>query len=405
MSLDSLPSVPSSAVFAEAAEWMADCREGYLDEAGLRRFHEWLRRSPEHIQAYLEAVALWEDIPALAAGMEIDADAIVARARAQKGVISLSPGPRSIQAGGPSVAPRRGVWRRAALWAGLVPIAALLLWWQHSSQTLYTTQIGEQRSISLEDGSVIELGARSSVRVHMRAAERDIELIAGQALFRVAKDTRRPFVVSTNNARVRAVGTQFDVDRHISGTTVTVFEGRVAVESQSNPQHSPTSAGQSGNSSGLSRRARDSASAGSRAAGTSEGRPRGAVSGDGLTAGRSGSATIFLAAGEQLTVSASVDEAPRPHAVDAAGSAWADRTLAFDNAPLSDVVEEFNRYNSRQIVLTDPALGSLRISGVFAAGKPSSLLRFLEEQLQLEVVAKTDEIAVSSRANKSSPGR
>ena len=59
--------------------------------------------------------------------------------------------------------------------------------------------------------------------------ERLVELLQGQALFNVAKDSARPFFAMSDDARVRAVGTQFDINRRRTGTTVTVLEGRVAV--------------------------------------------------------------------------------------------------------------------------------------------------------------------------------
>ncbi len=92
-------------------------------------------------------------------------------------------------------------------------------------------RIGEQRSIALADGSTLELNSRSKVRVRYSEHERALELLEGQALFRVAKDTSRPFIVSCDGTRVRAVGTQFDVNKKRGGTVVTVVEGQVSVVS------------------------------------------------------------------------------------------------------------------------------------------------------------------------------
>jgi transmembrane sensor len=269
--------------------------------------------------------------------------------------------------------------------------------------TLYATAIGEQCSIALADGSTIELGARSRVRVHFTDKERDVEFLAGEALFGVAKDPARPFVVTTNNARVRAVGTQFDVHKRTSGTTVTVLEGHVVV-------YSP-----SGRSDPLPQNSRPSAAPSSLAGDANPPTPK--LTREGRGEGRAappqtpktrdtgqaeGTAAIFLAAGEQVTVpEAAGAGTAEPRAVDAAASTrWTERTLTFDNAPLLDVVEEFNRYNEKQIVLTDTALESLRISGVFAATKPISLLRFLSEQMQLDVIATADQIKISAKSTK-----
>src|SRR5690606_26847429 len=88
---------------------------------------------------------------------------------------------------------------------------------------------GEQRTVTLADGSVIELNARSRIKVRYADRERAIDLLQGQALFRVAKDPTKPFIVASGGTYVRAVGTQFDVYKKSVGTVVTVVEGRVAV--------------------------------------------------------------------------------------------------------------------------------------------------------------------------------
>jgi transmembrane sensor len=395
MTADNSPHESSASVFAEATEWLVDFREGCVDGDGRTRFNAWLRRSPEHIQAYMEAAALWGDIPALAADMDVDVEAVVAHARAQSNVTRLNTGTDAavvhvdVAASSGRSSSRvpliRRPWSLAAALAAVIVGAALVTWLQLGRGTLYATAIGEQRSIALADGSTIELGARSRVRVHFTEKKREVEFLAGEALFGVAKDPARPFVVTTNNARVRAVGTQFDVHKRTSGTTVTVLEGRVVVYSPSDrsdplpqnphPSAAPTSLAGDANP------------------------PAAKLTREGRGEGRA----TLLAAGEQVTVpEAAGNETPQPRAVDAgAGTAWTERTLTFDNAPLSDVVEEFNRYNAKQIVLTDTALESLRISGVFAATKPISLLRFLSEQMQLNVIATADQIKISAKSTKS----
>src|SRR5262249_15873572 len=113
----------------------------------------------------------------------------------------------------------------------LLVLGALSAWFLTQRGT-YVTDVGEQRSFMLEDGSSVELNSRSRLKVHFTGCERSIELQAGQALFRVANDRTRPFVVNSGNASVRAVGTQFDVYRKKSGTVVTVLEGIVAIASR-----------------------------------------------------------------------------------------------------------------------------------------------------------------------------
>src|SRR5262249_19085135 len=106
---------------------------------------------------------------------------------------------------------------------------AVLTWLTLYHDPSYGTERGEHRSVTLAGGSSVELNAVSKIRVRFSTHERAVDLLAGQALFRVAKDATRPFVVVTGDTHVRAVGTQFDVNRKGSRTIVTVLEGRVSV--------------------------------------------------------------------------------------------------------------------------------------------------------------------------------
>jgi transmembrane sensor len=181
----------------------------------------------------------------------------------------------------------------------------------------------------LDDGSIVELNAHSKVRIDFSDRQRDVELLSGQALFRVAKDHARPFVVHAGTASVRAVGTQFDVNRKSRGTTVTVLEGRVAVASAT------------------------------------------MASGKGADA--------LLVSGEQMTVTPTeVRKAQSPDV--AAATAWTQHLLIFDGTALQDVLEEFSRHTARRIVIDSPELATLKISGQYTSTNPDSLLRFLSLQ-------------------------
>ena len=160
----------------------------------------------------------------------------IARARSEIDVIELSnPGTRPARTPPPErprLNPR--TWsqkqRRTALATAALALLALVtvrFWGGGDLADAYSTGIGEQRTIALPDGSTVELNARSSLRVHLTDRQRDVALLEGQALFRVAKDAQRPFVVRAGDAQVRAVGTEFDVYRKESETVVTVVEGRV----------------------------------------------------------------------------------------------------------------------------------------------------------------------------------
>jgi transmembrane sensor len=406
---------PSAAIFAEASAWLVDFREGDVDAEGRRRFNAWLRRSPEHIRAYMEAAALWGDIPKLAGNLDVDIDAVVARARAQRNVtpvsatllpapasVSAAPTPRTSAGRFTTVFRTRWHWTFAAVAIAAVTAALLMAWWGLDRGSVYATQIGEQRTIALADNSIVELGARSRVRVHMSSVERHIELLAGQALFKVTKDAARPFIVTSGNARVRAVGTQFDVHRRRSGTTITVLEGRVAIVAGSASSFGPPPNTDAGGSAGAGLVPEEKST-------------RSVPSTSDVDAREAGHHPLYVSAGEQVTVPVSSSASHRGariaqalplRTVDTAAiAAHSERTLTFENAPLAEVVEEFNRYNAKQMVLADHAIASLRLSGVFSATRPESLLRFLDTQMKLEVTSTERQIAISPRSTEVTTAR
>ncbi len=342
---------------ADAAQWFVEFRDGAMDPQRREMFDAWLRTSPEHIRAYLEVSALWAGVPDAFAGRDIDVDAIVAAARAEDGVVvPLDRGVNSTESSA-TVEKRGANLRRVVALAAclLISVAIGVAWvWTHRGVE-YRTEIGEQRSIMLPDGSTMDLNARSRVQVRFEAGVRNIRLLEGQALFKVAKDAARPFIVDTDSSQVRAVGTQFDVYRRDSGTTVTVIEGRVAVLAPLDTSQRALPAGEP------ARAARSDAA----------------------------NAPVEIAAGEQIKVAAAGGMgAPVPTNA-AYATAWTRHQIILREAPLSDVVEEFNRYNRRPMAIDDPEVASVRISGVFSSRDPGSLLRFLRE-MPLFVVAESD---------------
>jgi len=363
-------------ILEEASDWFVDFRVGDVDAAAGARFDEWVRRSPEHIRAYWEIAKTYVELPSTYPGGRLDVAALIAYARSDDNVVQL----RSAATEPRHTAPpkRRAIYAIAASLAFALVISGALLW-QTYRYPVYVTDIGERRSITLDDGSTVDLNARSRLRIDFSRGERRVDLIDGQALFQVAKDKQRPFIVYSGDAAVRAVGTQFDVYRRNSGTTVTVLEGRVAVYSDTETQSSPNSTAHTH--------------------ATSSRTARGAVADvptpphDSVDS--SGSAAVYLSAGEQVVVTPQAI-APRAHADVAAATAWVQRKLIFDGSKLSDVVLEFNRYNRRPMVIDDPALRDFDISGVYLSTDPTSLLRFLRDQ-GVKVTETENEIRLEAR--------
>jgi transmembrane sensor len=355
-------------IYAEASEWFAEFRDREPDAAARREFDRWLRASPEHLAAYLEIAALWNEAGTLDRQGRWSAERLIAEARAdQDNVVSLPTLPAASSA---AAAVRLNVKRMpATATVGLFSLVVLVLaglWLLESKGAkVYDTTIGEQRSVTLPDGSTVDLNSNSRIEMRYSERGRDIELLEGQALFNVARDPARPFVVSSGTTRVRAVGTQFDVYRKPSGTMVTVVEGRVSVLGG----------------------VRDISST------------RGSA-GAAAPAHTAPAAEVLLTAGGQVLVTdATIQRAARPNISSAV--AWRQRQLVFDSASLAEVAEEFNRYNTRQLVIRDAGLRSFHISGVFSSTDPASLIRFLRERPEVQVTETASEILVT----KSSPAR
>jgi transmembrane sensor len=336
----------NSQIYTEASEWLIEFRSGDIDSKGREEFYRWLRTSPEHMRAYLELAAIWNEGGALDAEHSFD-DARLGKDLLTEGnVIPLETNFRSPQ---PELSTGMGRkrWNVLAVAASVILAFAGFGLWNAFGRETYVTAIGEERSITLADGSRIDLDSKSRVRVTFSDGVRSVELLQGQALFHVARDHTRPFIVRTDNAQVRAVGTEFDVYRNRAATTVTVVEGTVAVlpvvgsateraepdEASSRPALSPTQSP--------------------------------AVS------------PLTLSAGDQVIVT----PAMQPSAVKAdvaAATAWTQHELIFKGTPLEDVVAEFNRYNKRRLVIRDASIANLKVTGIFSSTEPSSLIRFLK---------------------------
>ena len=191
-----------------------------------------------------------------------------------------------------------------------------------SRATHFSTAVGERSTISLPDGSSVTLDTQSSIDVMYTPVERGIRLLHGQALFEVAKHLPTPFQVYAAGRRITAVGTTFNVRVDGQRLRVALIEGKLRVAVATPTVLEPAQLGQ-----------------------------------------------ITMSPGESL------DTAPnRPAAVRVSDvtrtASWREGVAVFADERLTDVVAEMNRYTSNPIVIAEPAIGELRISGVFKTGDP-----------------------------------
>ncbi|WP_260961944.1 FecR family protein [Pseudomonas citri] len=234
----------------------------------------------------------------------------------------------------PAERPRRRPLLRYAVAAGLLAVTVGLgLFSGLGDSSDYSGEFaavfGERRHIGLPDGSVIDLNSRSRVRVQFDAQQRRVALIEGEALFSVEHDTARPFTVEAGSGRVTVTGTRFDVRRDADSTRVAVERGSVRVQGRDVP--------------------------------------------------------VDLSAGLGTRIDAQGKVAV-PYAINAdALTAWRTGKLVFNNAPLSEVVEEVSRYRAKPLRIGSAAVGSLRLSSVFRIDDPESLLKALPNILPVAV--------------------
>lgn len=320
----------------EAAEWWIQLRDEECSTEDKHRFADWLKASPENVREYLELAAVWDDLQAPVS--EIDVNAIIAEISVTNVVqhpnYSDSATPQSI-----AKVRRQTHWQAIAACFALIGLAILLII-QQSDDTI-TTAIGEHRSIVLGDGSILTLNTRTEIRYHLDEKRRHVDLLDGEALFNIAHDPTRPFIVSAGKTKVRALGTSFNIyKKSESDATVTVLEGLVAVRQEATPA---TLIQQ--------------------------------VTGGSL----SETNEIQLGASEQLHISDDhlVQRETGEHVKRAVE--WTSRRLSFENAALEEVVSEFNRYNAIQLKIDDEELAALRLNGVFEPHSHDVLIEYLKK--------------------------
>jgi transmembrane sensor len=358
-----------------AAEWFEIYRTGDVEKYAAAM--AWLVESPRHMAEFLEIARRYSATRQLLQGDPFDIETLLKKPR---------PGARALRAGSsrtrtapgataervataPESQPRmtrsvRWRWVAGLAAAGLAVAVTFAVWKgveSVSPRQQYVTQVGEQRNVPLSDGSVVELNTDSRIDVRMDQQERDI-VLHGEAIFKVAHETARPFLVHTEHATVRAVGTQFNVyGRPDGSTTIAVLEGKVEVSAGAEGRGHPGTA-------------------------RSGPEPNEMV------------AAQQLAAGEVARVDRSGD-IRRDEKTDVRSVvAWRRRRLVFDRTPLEEIVPEFNRYNRNlRLRLVDVPAGAYHYTGNFDADDPKSWALLLSEERGLEVEEREGEILIHGR--------
>ncbi|WP_129779553.1 FecR family protein [Peristeroidobacter soli] len=307
-----------NALSGEAAAWVARVHGPEVTREVRDELARWMDADPSHAVAYLRAEAAWERMERLKAVP----------------VSSLAPEQ--------TVAPWR-MTRRIALAGGLGLCAASAAgWWIFSLPDTYESAIGERRIIALEDGSRVTLNTASVLRVRFTDSERSLHLVSGEALFEVAHNPLRPFVVKAASSHIRALGTAFSVRLRSDLAEVTVTEGTVVVVEAPETSPPPDPARQI-------------------AAGS------GAVV-DRTTVAKSELAPDVLR--QRL--------------------AWSEGVIELRGETLEQAAEEFSRYRTKRIIVADPRIASIRIGGRFPSDEADAFLRSVQSGFPVRIIEGAD---------------
>ena len=329
---------------AEAAAWIVRLHGPHRSPELEAGFRDWLAADPENGRQFERVTEVWD------AGGTIPAAGV----------------PRMVRWKG-AQSPHR--WALAAMFLLVLGLGAWGLdhFWLNPG---YATGLGEQRLVRLADGSRIALNSDTRIRVSCCDTERRVRLERGEAYFEVTRDIARPFVVDAGDRQVTALGTAFVVRHEATGTAVTLVEGKVAVSGPGSANGESASA------------------AGGDVTRVASARGRQGANATGI------SAAILLSPGQRLTFTSGakpqLDE-PRIEAV----TAWRRGEVMLDRTTLADAVAEMNRYDERMVVIDDPGVAALRISGIYHAGDSEGFAETVARLYGLHVVHQSGRIHLS----------
>jgi len=347
------PPLPESNARDErAAEWAVRLMDR-MQPKDQDELAAWLAADPLNGQALEGVVAAWHAVDHYAASAEIVAlrESALAEGRRRHGWHI-----------------RRRSWLVAA--ALLLTLAGGGLW-QWLTPQAFATGLGERRVVALSDGSKISLDASTIVQLAFSRDKRQLWLKQGRAKFDVAKDPLRPFSVSAANKMVVATGTSFSVERIENQVRVVLYDGRVAVlESGGGHDPHPLDVG-----------------------------PK-QIPVDRL-----------LSIGNELILPADKPSGVRfePVSIEpidpGRSLSWESGLLVFEDEPLKLAIDRMNRYAEKPLVIGDPGVARLRISGVFRAGDTDALLEGLAAAFGVQARRGADAISLfdSRHGNTTNP--
>lgn len=291
----------------EATAWIVRITSGQATQGDAEDLSRWRARSAEHDRAFVEAARLWRSL-----GHAMAAPSRAAQTRFTR---------RGFLAAGSIAAGVAGIGLGMSQLGYLPSIGSLL--------ADYSTDVGEQKSVRLPDGTLATLDGDTQVSLGFTDQTRALTLSSGAAVFDIADNDRRPFVVMAGLGQSRAGAGSFSVQQGSDEVIVDCLDGDLTVECL------------------------------------------------GKTNLRTGEGISYSAEGLGEKISSDADTA----------AAWRKGLLIFRDRPLADVVGDLNRHRKGKVVIARPSLRSRRVSGVFHLDRPEEILAHLEDTLQVQPIS------------------
>jgi transmembrane sensor len=355
-----LPFRSGKSVHDEAAEWIARLDADKPNRDTLAEFKQWANADPAHAVEYRRLSEQWDNLNLLTQ-MTLPSEALVddpSSVSASNSAFNNTPEPNA------RLFP---VWNWSTIMAGgsfaavfLVVVAVFL---GSQQQVLYTTAVGEQKTITLADNSVVQLNTNTRLKVDYNEQRRGIYLIEGEAHFQVAHNPDLPFEVYTGTGLVRAIGTAFSVYLKAKQVEVVVDEGVIEIGTMPPPtqQRLATASSQADtveNASQLAHR---------------EAEPE-----QQHTRVHAGAKATFE---HQSPLDLALDETIELET----HLAWRQGSLKFRQETLQNLVDEVSRYTSTKIVIVDNAAREILVGGLFEIGDTQAMLDALELGFGIQV--------------------
>ena len=334
----------------EACAWLARIDSGNLSNAEKAELNKWIRAKELHKIELERLATIWDKIE----DADIDVDAAD-----QRGEVNNTTSEQQFENNKYVNKGKTRIFISVAASLILCISVGLGLHFHNiaqfkSTNGKYTTDIGGQQTVQLADGSKIRLNTDTLVEVNYHDGQRNIHLYKGEAHFDVASDPERPFIVKARKGDVMALGTIFSVRVKNDRVNVIVEEGKVRIRANESIERFEDEQFE------ITEEILEESDK------------------NNTVVANAGKNVIF---GEQEIESIVQEE---KETIERKFS-WRQGMLAFDDEPLSDVIEEVSRYTSNKIIIGDPNIRTLRVGGYYPIGKLQAIFDALELNLGLQI--------------------